>query len=111
MRKRSLVSLEVVNFRREIQRIKDEVKFLANAEIDDLVDYAVEQLRIVTPVDTGKARSGWYMDNRKDIYGYSGAVIVNDVDYISYLNRGSSQQAPQFFIEQVLLTIGIITRN
>ena len=54
----------------------------------------VESLKRATPVDTGKARDGWHQE--KD-------TIINDVDYIEYLNDGSSQQAPAYFIEQTVL--------
>jgi len=111
VQRKPLVSLEVVNFRREMDRIRKEVQQLANVEIDELVNYAVDQLQIVTPVDTGEARQGWLTEERRQLDGYRGAVIANDVEYISYLNNGSSQQAPSFFIEQVLLEIGIITQR
>ncbi len=51
-------------------------------------------LKAATPVNTGKARDGWALINDK---------IVNDVEYISQLNNGSSKQAPPFFIEKVVL--------
>ncbi len=54
----------------------------------------IVSLKEATPVDTGNARDGWKLENDK---------IVNDVEYISQLNNGSSEQAPQFFIEKVVL--------
>jgi len=109
MARTPIVTLEVVNYKQELARIEKEVVALANVEIEDRIDYATQQLAIVTPVKTGKARRGWQSDNVKDIDGYSGAVIVNDVEYISYLNNGSSKQAPAYFIEQVLIRIGILS--
>jgi len=105
------VSLDVVNFKKEMRRIEQEVEAAANMEISERVDYATNQLRIVTPVDTGKARSGWRNEKYKDIYGYTDATIINEVDYISELNRGHSKQAPRYFIEQVLSRIGLLTPN
>lgn len=105
------ISLEIVNFRKELARVEQEVKRLANVEIEDRVEFATDTLKIVTPVDTGKARSGWYNSKVKELDGYDGSIIVNDVEYISDLNNGHSKQAPKYFIEQVLLTIGIITPN
>ena len=55
----------------------------------------IVSLKRATPVDTGNARDGWKLENDK---------IVNNVEYISRLNNGSSQQAPQFFIEKVVLS-------
>lgn len=59
------------------------------------IKQCVEALKEATPVDTGKARDGWYS---------SGKTIKNDVEYVEYLNEGSSQQAPSHFIESTLLS-------
>lgn len=105
------VTLEVVNFKEELARVEREVQRQANMTIEQRVDYATDTLRKVTPVDTGKARSGWYNQKTKDLNGFSGATIVNNVEYISILNNGHSKQAPKYFIEQVLIKIGILTPN
>lgn len=105
------ISLEVVNFKQELKRIEEEVYLLANQEISDRIDYATEQLRIVTPVDTGKARSGWYNEKTLELDGTDGGFIINEVEYIDVLNNGHSKQAPKYFIEQVLIQIGLITPN
>jgi len=65
------------------------------ASTTTVVKSAVEALRDATPVDTGEARDGWRLE--KD-------AIVNDVEHVSFLNDGSSQQAPAYFIEQTLLS-------
>ena len=81
------------------------------------------RLLAVTPVDTGRARAGWSVDTRhgsfvppKDEsgYGYDRSmnvspymipknapviVIYNNVEYITRLNDGHSQQAPAMFVE------------
>jgi hypothetical protein len=101
-------SLEVVNFRKELDRVEREVKRQANMEIDKRVDFAVETLRVVTPVDTGEARSGWENKTYIGLDGYLDGTILNSVEHIEYLNRGHSKQAPKYFIEQVLVTIGVI---
>jgi hypothetical protein len=103
------ISLEVVDFKREMKRIEEEVDRLANFEINERIDYAVEQLRLVTPVDTGEARSGWFSIKEKGLDGTDGGLIVNEVEHIGILNTGTSKQAPAYFIEQVLLTIGVLT--
>lgn len=105
----SKVSLEVVNFKKEMERVKREVRDIANSDIDKRVDYAVKTLGLVTPVDTGEARSGWTYKNSVGLDGYRDTVILNEVEHVVYLNRGHSQQAPKYFIEQVLTTIGLIT--
>jgi hypothetical protein len=104
------VSLEVVNFDEELKRIEREVNNIANPEIRKLVEFGTQQLKVVTPVDTGKARRGW--DNRM-VLSLKGqlmsATIFNPVEYIDRLNRGHSKQAPSYFIEQTLSTIGLLT--
>lgn len=105
------ISLEIVNFEQELKRVEEEVKRLANKEIHSRVDFATDTLRLVTPVDTGKARSGWYNKKYKDYNGNLEASIINEVDYIDVLNKGHSKQAPKYFIEQVLIKIGILTPN
>lgn len=68
----------------------------------------VEELREVTPKDTGEASEGWAID---------GDSIVNPVEHIKQLNEGSSQQAPAHFIEQTILNrpnlrvVGIAVRD
>lgn len=104
------VSLEVINFEQEMERIEKEVFELGNAEITKRILYATAQLKIVTPVDTGEAREGWLQVVERSSRGkFLSGTIINNVDHISHLNNGHSQQAPRYFIEQVLSTIGLIT--
>lgn len=104
------VSLEVVNFDKEMRRVQREVKRLANATMEERADLAVKTLKVVTPVDTGEARSGWSHDKGFNYRtGYFESTIRNPVEHIVYLNRGHSKQAPKYFIEQVLVTLGVIT--
>jgi len=103
------VSRELVNFKQELKRIEEEVKALGNIEIEKRIDYAVDNLRVVTPVDTGEARSGWVSRKYKDSDKLIEALIINEVEHISVLNNGHSKQAPRYFIEQVLTKIGILT--
>lgn len=105
------ISLEVVNYQQELKRIEEEVRQLANMEIHERIDYATDQLRVVTPVDTGRARKGWRNKKQFDNNRFAAGTIINDVEYIEVLNRGHSKQAPRYFIEQVLSTIGLVTPN
>jgi hypothetical protein len=105
------VNLDVVNFKKEMKRVEEEVARLGRMEMHEQVDYATDTLRQVTPVDTGKAREGWYNEKYTDAYGYGSASIINEVEYIDVLNSGHSKQAPKYFIEQVLTKIGILTPN
>ena len=49
------------------------------------------RIQLRTPVDTGRARAGWRLENLDTLM----TVIVNDVEYIVKLEYGSSQQAPE----------------
>jgi len=104
------ITFDVADFEKELARVKKEVDSIAFNDIEDRVDYAVNTLKVVTPVDTGEARSGWKSTiiktkNNELIDG----SIFNDVEHISYLNNGHSKQAPKYFIEQTLSAIGILT--
>lgn len=103
--------MEIVDFDKEMRRVEQEVKRLANDDIEGRVNFATDTLRIVTPVDTGKARKGWKSKVQKGVDGYIDGEIANPVEYIDRLNKGHSKQAPKYFIEQTLSTIGIITPN
>ena len=61
----------------------------------------VGDLVAATPIDTGKARASWSVEKRADVYD-----VKNDVDYIQYLNQGTSKQAPSRFIETIALQYG-----
>lgn len=102
------ISLEIVNFEKEMKRVEAEVERLGSLEIDKRIDYATETLKQVTPVDTGEARSGWYNVKKDGPFNEAGRII-NEVEHIVYLNNGHSRQAPKYFIEQVLTKIGILT--
>jgi hypothetical protein len=105
----SKISLEIVNFKQELARVEREVQQLANVDIKKKVTFAVETLKVVTPVDTGEARSGWEDRTYMGFDGYLDGTILNRVEHVEYLNRGHSQQAPSFFIEQVLIKVGVLT--
>lgn len=93
-----------------MRRIENEVVDLVNKDMLTKMTYATNQLRVVTPVDKGEARAGWRQKTRLSMRGkFLSGTIINDVEHISILNRGHSQQAPRYFVEQVLSTIGLIT--
>lgn len=103
-----MITLDVVDFKSEIKRIKQEVESLALDSVHDKIDYATQQLRIVTPVDTGEAREGWKNKKTNSLTSNQTGEIYNDVEHISYLNNGHSKQAPRYFIERVLLETGLL---
>jgi hypothetical protein len=105
----NIVTTRVLNFDKELQRIENEIKEIAAQDSHQMIDKATQELRIVTPIDTGEARSGWVNTKQRDLLGNKVGTISNPVDHIAALNDGHSKQAPRFFIEQVLSKIGIIT--
>jgi len=58
-------------------------------------------LEASTPFLTGFARSRWRIEGI-----FPRFRVLNDAAYIEYLNRGSSKQAPAFFVESVALRFG-----
>jgi len=109
------ISLEVVNYKQELKRIEEEIAELGSIRVSERIKYATDQLKVVTPVDTGRARKGWrneiVMKRTKSLEDVEAGTIINEVEYISTLNNGHSKQAPKYFIEQVLTRIGILTPN
>ena len=67
-------------------RLESELAQKSKKLLQNLVD--------ATPVDTGAAAHGWKLEGNK---------ILNEIDYISELNRGSSTQAPAHFVESTVL--------
>jgi len=51
-----------------------------------------------TPVDTGVARAGWQYKKVSD----NEHTLINNVDYIEYLNQGTSKQSPKKFVEKAI---------
>ena len=75
--------------------LKKEIDTMIESEKKAKLESLASSLADATPIDTGEARQGWYVD---------GDSIVNNVEHIENLNAGTSAQAPTHFIEQTLLT-------
>jgi hypothetical protein len=80
------------------KEIEEELKRIKQTKTNEIL----KRLKESTPVDTGKARDGWHVN---------GDTIVNNVDYIDDLNRGSSVQAPAYFIESAVLSVKDVSPN
>jgi hypothetical protein len=67
-----------------------------------LASLALVELKAATPVDTGEASESW------EYYfaGKNTVVLENSAAHIVFLNAGSSEQAPAYFIENVILKYG-----
>jgi len=65
-----------------------------NSMVDDL-NY---QLKLITPVDTGRARKGWRKPRKAEIDQKS-PLLDNRVEYSGVLDDGWSSQAPRGIVE------------
>lgn len=94
----------VNNFRKGLLELQDSIKSEVAKSAEESVDGLVVALKAATPVDTGNARDHWkkvVVDRKKGKF-----QVINEVPYITDLNRGSSKQAPAFFVETTALKFG-----
>lgn len=108
-----------------LEKLKDQTQRKAALEVHS-------ELISTTPVDTGRARAGWgvsadgvgsyipsvitqpekwkqgnapYYPQPRALQTPKGAsfiVLYNNVEYIGYLNNGTSSQAPRMFVEKAV---------
>lgn len=60
--------------------------------------YLARELKRTNPVDTGKSRRGWTVQGHAN----GNVTVYNKVQYVQYLEKGHSKQAPSGFIRQAL---------
>ena len=114
------MSITVVNLRSSIDNLKKDTDKVIEQELRAKSLRAFADVKLMTPVDTGQARSSWYIGYTEKYYGgKSGGVsnisilrpknkpeeiiVTNGVTYIQFLNNGHSRQAPTKFIESAFL--------
>lgn len=88
----------------ELQKVKDSLEVNRTNIVRNKVQAMTKELRDATPVDTGNARDSWNLvatGNKQQPYR-----VANSAPYIEYLNAGSSQQAPPFFVDKIALKYG-----
>ena len=95
----SLAQVNVSGIDDVMKSLRAEVKIQAGKQTGNVSHRLVNQLAEATPIDTGRASQGWELRQIDD----ETYVINNDVEYVEYLNAGSSKQAPAFFVEQTIL--------
>jgi hypothetical protein len=93
------MKIAVKGIDKEMARIKNVMNAAAIVNTFAKAHDLKEDLKEATPVDTGEARDGWEVVQT----GPKEFSLVNDVEHIKYLNAGSSEQAPAFFIERTIL--------
>ena len=123
------------NFTRELNDFsRKQTPEFAKALKDRIALEALNRIVLRTPVDTGRARGGWIISTgvlpettettRLDTTGqetisvgtqviltadpYDNIHISNNVDYIVYLEEGTSQQAPQGMVNVTFAELQVI---
>ena len=95
------LNLSIKNIDQTFKSLQERLLTLSDNESQKIVNNFVNELKEVTPVDTGLARDSWLQTKTKD-----GIDVSNTTEYIEYLNAGSSKQAPAHFIERTALKYG-----
>lgn len=106
-----MLNFKLLNAKAELERVKEAVVAKQELLLKNNSEKMLEDLKDVTPVDTGFARNSWSLvkDSKDSVR------VTNSAEYIEHLNRGSSKQAPALFIEKTALKygkpIGAITKT
>jgi hypothetical protein len=107
------VGVKVTNLKLETDQfkkktLKEQERILRSRALQAFAD-----VKLTTPVDTGRARNSWYIgyDERFNDSTFGSAtilvekdkptkiIVTNGTTYIEFLTDGSSRQAPTRFIE------------
>lgn len=102
--------MKLLNVDAAFKELFSERSVLTKTQAKQTVNKLKEDLVEATPIDTGLARESWKITEQNNNFN-----IENTVDYIQYLNEGSSTQAPSHFIETTALQygkpLGVIVEN
>ena len=96
-----MINMSITGIKETFLDLEAEMRKEVTIQATPIVHMLTLDLKAETPVDTGHARDSWTTTPTKD-----GFDIANPVEYIDYLNQGSSKQAPAFFIETTALKYG-----
>jgi len=124
------VSIKVAGIKQTLNNVEKEYTEIINSLQRAAVIAAVSELKLTTPVDTGRARGSWAFNKTgaKQDAGVSAVIeagilgpipnnkietlyITNGTPYIKDLNAGSSIQAPPRFVEKTLSRYFKVTSN
>ena len=113
------MSITVVNLNSSIDKLKKDADKEVEIELRARSLKAFADVKLMTPVDTGQARSSWYIGYTEKYSDGKGSnsnitvltpknkpqeiIVTNGVTYIQFLNNGHSKQAPTKFIESAFL--------
>lgn len=96
-----MIKMQIKGLEETFKKISSDRQELTQTQARAVVKTLITELKSVTPVDTGLARDSWEVEESKNRFD-----IRNTTEYIQYLNEGSSQQAPAYFIEATALKYG-----
>jgi len=68
--------------------------------VDEVTNDLQSELKMKTPVDTGRARDGWILNKGRGVN-----TITNSVPYIEELDKGHSNQAPNGIVNPAIEVI------
>jgi len=105
-----MLKIEIKNVEKELKKVEKEIKKTVHKKVKLNAKNLLQDLKISTPIDEGRARDGWYLTDFTNVIINkldASVEINNDVPYITELNDGSSRQAPARFIELNALRYGI----
>jgi len=88
--------------------VKD-IETYSNKEIRKMTREAFIRIKQRTPEDSGQLKAGWYLKYMKE-NGILEAKIVNDVEYVVFVELGTYKMAGAHMVEQTLneLAEGVI---
>lgn len=86
-------------FEIDFKPFKEGVKLELNNLTSTVADEMFRKIVARNPVDTGYSRSRWQVETYQNTKGFVRGEITNDAPYIIYLEMGSSDQAPNGFIQ------------
>ena len=110
------MTITVINLKSSIDNLQKDFDKEIEKQLRAKSLKAFADVKLMTPVDTGQARSSWYIGYTERYFtGEQGStsnitiltpkdkpqeiIVTNGVTYIQFLNNGHSQQAPIKFIE------------
>ena len=88
----------------QVNQLKMEMEDWVLENMKELTDDIYEGVRRRTPVASGRAQRGWVQIDAQKIGEDS--TVGNDVEYITYLEDGTADTAPNNMVKATLQEIG-----
>lgn len=90
---------ELKQLAKEVDDLDQRVVIRARKSVKTVTFKADRSVKEQMPVDTGRARASWQVEKFLD--GGLTSIQGSNVEYIPFLNAGSSEQAPAGFIDVI----------